>query len=478
MNLGTDLGHTLSSNEQQLVTSITSGGALVGAVLAGLTSDRYSRKLGIYAGCVVFIIGSIIQAAAYSVAQMTVGRFVVGLGVGSAAMIIPLYIGEMAPARSRGRLIVFDNLCVAFGQLISYAIGAAFTSVSHGWRYMVGLGAIPAILLFGLLPWCPQSPRQLIAHGHEEAAVRVLGRIFPRSSDEQRQAKVRLIRHSIEESSASISDRSLWWQLKQLFTIPANLRALTTACTVMAVSQLGGFNTLMYYSATLFSIVGFNEPTAVSIVVGATNFLFGFVNFGVIDRFGRRTVLLITLMGMVLALHQCIDLCMLTFNQKISLVIVAVAFHYIPLTPDLEPQEGNSMNWAAILLLVFIIVYIAFYAAGVAPISWVGTEFLPLEVRALGTMLNTVTCWACNIIISSTFLSMIKGMTPSGAFGFYAGMCFLGWLFAVFCYAEVHNMPLERVRDVYQHGFGVRYAKRMQAELRRERQEKEGKDVA
>lgn len=158
-------------------------------------------------------------------------------------------------------------------------------------------------------------------------------------------------------------------------------------------------------------------------------------------------------------------------QQTISLVIVSVAFNYIPLTPELEPQEGNSMNWAAILLLVFIIVYIAFYAAGVAPISWVGTEFLPLEVRALGTMLNTVTCWACNIIISSTFLSMMKGMTPSGAFGFYAGMCALGWVFAVFCYAEVHNMPLERVREVYQHGFGVRYAKRMQAELKRETEE-------
>jgi len=317
VNLGTDLGHMLASNEQELVTSITSGGALVGAVMAGLTSDRYGRKMGIYAGCVVFLLGSIIQAVAYSVPQMTVGRFVVGLGVGSAAMIIPLYIGEMAPARSRGRLIVFDNLCVGFGQLVAYALGAGFTEVTHGWRYMVGLGGIPAILLFFLLPLCPESPRQLIAHGHEEDAVRVLGRIFPNASDEQRQAKVRVIRHSIEETSVSISDRSLWWQLKQLFTIPANLRALTTACAVMAVSQLGGFNTLMYYSGTLFSIVGFNKPTVVSIVVGATNFLFGFVNFGVIDKFGRRTVLLITLMGMVHpSASPIFQWCILTDNRQ------------------------------------------------------------------------------------------------------------------------------------------------------------------
>lgn len=132
------------------------------------------------------------------------------------------------------------------------------------------------------------------------------------------------------------------------------------------------------------------------------------------------------------------------------------------------------MGWANIVLLVALIVYIAFYAAGVAPIAWVGTEFLPLEVRALGTMMNTVTCWGCNIIISSTFLSMMKGMTPSGAFGFYAGICFVGWVFVIFCYAEVHNMPLESVREVYEHGFGVKHAKKLQREMKEARRGEAG----
>lgn len=234
VNLGTDLGQTLSSSDQELITSITSGGALVGAVLAGLTSDRYGRKLGVYLGCVLFVVGAVLQAAAFSLAQMTVGRFVVGLGVGSAAMIIPLYIGELAPARSRGRLIVFDNLCVAGGQLVSYAIGAAFTGVAHGWRYMVGLGAVPALLLAATLPWCPESPRQLISHNQLEDAQNVLARIFPQASPEQVAAKIQLIQRAIEETALSVSDRSLWWEFRQLVTIPANLRALTTACAVMA----------------------------------------------------------------------------------------------------------------------------------------------------------------------------------------------------------------------------------------------------
>lgn len=234
MNLGTDLGKTLSSGEQELITSITSGGALIGAILAGLTSDKYGRKLGVYLGCILFVIGAILQAASYSLEQMTVGRFVVGLGVGSAAMIIPLYIGEMAPARFRGRLIVFDNLCVAGGQLVSYAIGAGFTEVSHGWRYMVGLGAVPAIILAACLPGCPESPRQLISHGKVEDAQRVLQRIYPQATTEQVLSKIELVQRSIEETTLSVSDKSLWWQFKQLVTVPANLRALTTACVVMA----------------------------------------------------------------------------------------------------------------------------------------------------------------------------------------------------------------------------------------------------
>lgn len=182
----------------------------------------------------MFFAGAVIQAGAYSLAQMTVGRFIIGIGVGSAAMIIPLYIGEMAPARSRGRLIVFDNLFVAGGQLVSYALGAGFTEVNHGWRYMVGLGAAPAMVLAAMMPWCPESPRQLISHGKIEDARITIGRIWPNAEPEQVNSKINLIQLSIEESVSCVSDKTLWWQIKQLFTVPANLRALTTACAVMA----------------------------------------------------------------------------------------------------------------------------------------------------------------------------------------------------------------------------------------------------
>ncbi|RAL15059.1 myo-inositol transporter [Aspergillus homomorphus CBS 101889] len=144
-----------------------------------------------------------------------------------------------------------------------------------------------------------------------------------------------------------------------------------------------------------------------------------------------------------------------TLGMCLSLVVVAVVFHWIPVNIDLSFSGPREMTWESIVLLVALIVYTAFYSLGVAPTSWVGTEFLPLEVRALGTMVNTVTC--CG----------------SGAFGFYAGFCSLGWLFVTLCYAEVHNMPLESVREIYTDGFGVKKAKEIQKQLKQMRQDEE-----
>ncbi len=137
MYLNDDLGKVLNSSEKELITSITSGGAFIGAIAAGLTADRFGRKGAIYMGCLLFIVGAVLQAASYSLAQMTVGRLVVGFGVGSAAMIVPLYIAEVAPAKYRGRMIGLDNMSITGGQLISYGIGAALAKVDHGWRAMV-----------------------------------------------------------------------------------------------------------------------------------------------------------------------------------------------------------------------------------------------------------------------------------------------------------------------------------------------------
>lgn len=148
----------------------------------------------------------------------------------------------------------------------------------------------------------------------------------------------------------------------------------------------------------------------------------------------------------------------------VCLVVAAVSFSYIPIDTHTLEVQSDSIGWPGIVLIVTIICFVACYSSGVATIAWIGTELIPMEVRAVGTMLNTVTCWSTNIIIASTFLTMMKGITPSGAFGFFSGICGVGWVFIYFCSPEAKGMPLEAIREVFAHGFGVRYSKKWQKE--------------
>ena len=289
--LGTDLdGRIMNAGEKEAITSLCSGGAFFGAIMAGLTADKYGRKAGIYVGCALFTIGAILQAASYTFAQMCVGRLVVGFGVGSAAMIAPLYIAEIAPTKYRGRMIGLNNMSITGGQVISYAIGAGFAHVPNGWRYMVGLGGVPSVILACMLPFCPESPRQLIFRGREDEAKKVFARVFYTATEEQINNKIRLIKATIEEDLTVTEGKTRWQLVKELHTVPRNFRALVVACGLMVISQMSGFNTLMYYSSTLFALVGFSNPTAVGLVVAGTNFIMTGINGFVVDPWGRRRV--------------------------------------------------------------------------------------------------------------------------------------------------------------------------------------------
>ncbi|KAL2846910.1 general substrate transporter [Aspergillus pseudoustus] len=463
--LGNDLdGRPTSDSEKQLITSLCSGGSFIGAIVAGLTADRYGRKTAIYVGCFLFTAGAILQGAAYSIAQMSVGRLIVGFGVGSASMVVPLYIAEIAPTRARGRLIGLNNMSITGGQVISYGLGAAFAHVPSGWRYMVGLGAVPSIILACLLPFCPESPRQLVYHGKMHEAEAVIRRIYAGATEEQVRDKVALIAAACDEAKELNQDASTWSKIKLLHTNPANFRALVTACGFSVIAQMSGFNTLMYYSATLFALVGFNDPVAVGLVVAGTNFVMTWVNMMAVDPIGRRRIVILTSWGM-----------------SAGLIAVAVAFTYIPVDLSTLELETERVSPAAIAVLVFIIWFVFFYGVSMGNTAWMNTDLFPMEVRALGTMWLACSCWASNIIVSSTFLSMMKGITPSGAFGFYAAVCGVGYILIYLFYPEVSGLTLEEIREVFKHGFGVQYARQLRRERKRSAAigatEGQGKDV-
>jgi len=462
--LGTSLDNRqMGPSEKEAITALCSAGAFVGSIIAGMTADRYGRKGAIYVGCALFTIGAILQAAAWSFAQMCVGRLVVGFGVGSAAMVVPLYIAELAPANLRGRMIGLNNMSITGGQVVSYGIGAAFAHVPNGWRYMVGLGAVPSIILACILPFCPESPRQLIWHGRIEEATLVIQRIYKHATPEQVRTKVQLIELACEESKALNQGTSRWSIVKQLHTNPADFRALVCACGLMVLSQMSGFNTLMYYSATLFDLVGFSNPVAVGLVVAGGNFAMTWVNMMTVDPIGRRRVLVSTVWGM-----------------SAGLLAVAVAFSFIPVNTSTLELADKKITAPAIVVLIFIIWFVLFYGVSVGNTAWMSTDFFRMEVRAMGTMWMTCCCWGSNVIVSATFLSMMKGITPSGAFGFYAAICGIGWILLIFFYPEVSGLTLEETYEVFQHGFGVRYARKLRKErkdlikARKEYQKKHG----
>ncbi|KAF5856531.1 myo-inositol transporter [Aspergillus alliaceus] len=378
---------TLASNEKELITLLCSGGAFFGAIMAGLTADKHGRKAAIYFGCVLFIVGAVLQGAAYTTVQMAVSRVIVGFGVGSAAMVVPLYIAEVAPAKARGRLIGLNNMSITGGQVISYAIGAAFANANHGWRFMVGLGALPAIILAALMPFCPESPRHLVYNNRKEKTEAVLRRIYGHPSDNQLASILASISAACDEAREINEGATRWTKIKQLHTVPSNLRALISACGLMVISQLSGFNTLMYYSSTLFALVGFDNPT------------------GGWNRRRRNEP-----------------------HYDLGQHDDSVAFQFIPVDIDTLELKGNGVSPPAIVVLVFIIWFVVFYGVSVGNTEWMNTDFFPLEVRAMGTMWLTCSNCGSNVIVSSTFLSMMKAMIPSEAFRFYAAICEIGYI--------------------------------------------------
>ncbi|KAI0703014.1 general substrate transporter [Cytidiella melzeri] len=468
VSIGSDLGPAeLSAGQKELITSATTLGALIGGLVAGMLSDFVGRKLVLGIADVVFIGGAIGQAVCHTVWSMIGCRFLIGVGVGLASCVAPLYIQELSPTRQRGRMVVLNVVLITGGQVIAYGIGAAFEHTHGGWRWMVGLGALPAGIQCMLLLFLPESPRILIRRGQMEAAQRVLAKTYSYATPEQVSLKTKALHSAVKQSIEIADSTTLLQRLGMAFLNPINRRALIVSCGLQAYQQLSGFNTLMYYSATIFQEIGFNNPTAVGLIVSGTNFIFTLFALKYIDIIGRRKIMIYSAPGMV-----------------IGLVLASVSFFYLTRHTGGNLVDGTdySKTWSAIVL-VSMIFYVASYATGLGNVPWQQGELFSLEVRGIGTSLATFCNWAGNLLIGSTYLSLMDRITPAGAFGFYAGLCLLGWLFCVFCFPETAGLSLEEVRMVFRHGFGVRESQRLRKEKGRVAEEsvlkgeKEGREV-
>lgn len=442
-----DLSHkTLSYGDKEILTAATSLGALISSLFAGIVADLIGRKPSIMVSNVMFLIGIILQVSAHDYWQMAVGRLIMGFGVGFGSLVAPLFIGEIAPTMIRGRLTVINSLCLTGGQLVAYACGAGLTHVSNGWRVLVGLALIPVALQFSFFLFLPDTPRFYVMKGDVESARKVLRRTYRRAPDYAIDAKVRELHDLNDSMDGKNVLHKVWRMVKELHTNPANLRALIIACGLQGVQQFTGWNSLMYFSGTIFETVGFSNSSAVSLIVSGTNFVFTVIAFFAIDKIGRRPILLIGVPGMMGALIVC-----------------SIAFHFIGIKfegSSAVVRHGGFTAWG-ILIIVFIVVFAAFYALGVGTVPWQQSELFPQNVRGVGTSLSTATNWAGSLVIASCFLTMLQNITPTGTFALFAGLAAVSTVFIYFCYPELSGLELEEVREVLKDGFGVKKSQQL-----------------
>lgn len=453
-----DLGPAqLSDGQKEFITSATTLGALLGGLAAGAMSDWTGRRPVLGIADIIFIGGALGQAVCHTVWSMIGCRFLIGAGVGLASCIAPLYIQELSPTRLRGRMVVLNVVMITFGQVVAYGIDAGFANVSGGWRWMVGLGTVPAGCQLIFLAFLPESPRILIRKGNIEAAHKVLERVYTQATAEQIDLQLQVLRASVQQSIDIANSTTFFERFKSMITVPVNRRALIIGCGMQAFQQLCGFNTLMYYSASLFQEIGFDQPTAVGLIISGTNFIFTLFALKYIDIVGRRRIMVFSAPGMVF-----------------GLTLASIAFYYMTLHTggDLVNGASYSRSWSAIVLLSMII-FVASYATGLGNVPWQQGELFGLEVRGIGTSLSTATNWASNLLIGSTYLSLMSKITPAGAFGFYAGLCLLGWLFCLFCFPEVAGLSLEEVQSIFRDGFGIRESQRMRDQKREMRMQQD-----
>ncbi|PNP37976.1 hypothetical protein TGAM01_v204706 [Trichoderma gamsii] len=445
----------LTSMDKSIITSSTSLFALLVSPFSSLIADRLGRKRVILYADVLFILGAILQAVSSTVPAMVAGRCIIGAAVGAASFVVPLYIAEIAPSSYRGRLVTINVLFITLGQMAAYIIGWAlstYASKESGWRWMVGLGALPAALQGVLVAFMPETPRWLVKAGRSEDAKRVVQKVngvqgrFDGTAD----AIIKEIELEIREEDETrlLQDRQTfgpWNGLHVWFELLGegkHRRALAIACLLQGLQQLSGFNSLMYFSATIFSIMGFESPTLTSLIVAVTNFVFTLVALGLIDKIGRRRILLYSIPVMAL-----------------GLLLAAGGFSYLSLeqAPDTaSANESQGRSGPAIVVLVSIMIYVASYALGLGNVPWMQSELFPLSVRSVGSGVATATNWAANFAVGLTFLPMMDALSPSWTFVLYAGICTVGLGLVWRIYPETAGLSLEEATALLDNGWGVR----------------------
>ncbi|WP_423821748.1 sugar porter family MFS transporter [Salinisphaera sp. SPP-AMP-43] len=403
--LGLSQDFALTDTLKQIVTGAIIFGALFGVFGTGAISDRIGRRRSIMLVGLIFTVGSLMSALAPTVLFLILSRFVLGLSAGSATQIIPVYIGEVAPSASRGKLVVMFQFMVVFGILVAYLTGYA---LGDAWRWMFGLGMIPAVILMLGMFLLPESPRWLVNQNREDGALGVLERVRP-TQDEART--------EIDEiKKISARPEGTWSDLFSSWIRPA----LVAGAGIAMFSQITGNNALLYYAPTILSQAGFGDNASVLASIGGIALVNISTIFGIlmIDRIGRRRFLIWMVPG-----------------SAVAMAIMAILF-----TGGM-PQSAPAQY----LLIACMAIYMALNCSFGVALWLINAEVYPLFVRGKGASVGAFSHWSFDLLVTLTTLTLINALGTSGAFWLYAIISALGVVFILRYVPETNGRTLEQI---------------------------------
>lgn len=410
----------ITSHQQEWVVSSMMFGAAIGAMGAGWMSSRLGRKKSMLAGAVLFVIGSLWSALSQSVESLIFARVLLGLAVGVASYTAPLYLAEIAPQRIRGSMISLYQLMLTTGILAAYLSDTAL-SYSGAWRWMLGIIAIPALILLVGVLFLPNSPRWLASHGRFNEARAVLDRL--RSTSDQAKKELDEIRDSLKVKQSG-------WHL---FKDNAQFRrAVGLGILLQVMQQFTGINVIMYYAPKIFGIAGFSSSSDQmwgTVIVGLVNMLSTLLAFVLVDRWGRKPML------------------------KTSFLVMAAGMGILGTLLHLGIDNDMQKYFAVLMLLIFIVGF----AMAAGPVVWLlCSEIQPLKGRDFGITVSTTTNWVANMIVGATFLTMLDTLGNANTFWIYGALNLVFILITIKVVPETKGVTLEHIEHNLMQGKPLR----------------------
>ncbi|WP_321347821.1 sugar porter family MFS transporter [uncultured Draconibacterium sp.] len=403
--------YNLNSFWLGFTTAVAIIGTIVGTIIIGKPAEKFGRKKSLILLSGLFAVSTLGSAFALSWGMLLFFRFVTGVLLGCITVVTPMFIAEISPAKKRGQLVLLNQFFVVTAIFLAFAVNYLLANIfeSGSWRWMIGVEAIPAAIFFLLLNLVPESPRWLINKGRTDEALAVFQRIKAENPEEE----VSIVKVAVEQEEAI--------EHGKLF-VRENRFPVMIAILIAAFNQLAGINAIMIYAPRVFEMAGFgtNASLLQSISVGATNLLFTFVALFLIDKYGRRTLLMTGSVGMVFFLGM--------------------------LSKSFFIQNYSDLGGYGVM--IYLMGFIAFFAFSQGAVLWVViSEIFPNKVRSKGQALGTFTHWIFAAALIWGFPVLNNTVGGGISFGFFAVMMVLHFFFAWKILPETKGKSLEEIQE-------------------------------